>query len=89
MPSPLIYPINYWVGSKLAGFSGKTAWPSEFTFTEFMQLLQQSNQIIMDLLIGGSVLGLPLALVGYIATLRLVHAYRRKHPPRQRNQAQP
>ena len=82
LTAPLIYPINYWIGSKLAGFSGEPAWPSEFSFTEFMQILRQSNQIILDLVVGGSVLGLPLALLGYVATLRLVHAYRRKHLPR-------
>ncbi len=87
--APFIYPINYWVGSKLVGFSAKTAWPSAFTFSEFIQLLRQSNQIIMDLLIGGSVLGLPLALAGYVATLWLVRVYRRKHLPEKRNKAHP
>ena len=81
LTAPLIYPINYWVGSKLAGFSRQTAWPSEFTFSEFFQLLRQSNQILLDLVVGGGVLGLPVALLGYVATLRLVRAYRRKHPP--------
>ena len=82
LTAPLIYPVNYWIGSKLAGFSGETAWPSEFSLTEFMQFLRQSNQIILDMVVGGSVRSLPLALVGYVATLRLVQAYRRKHPPR-------
>lgn len=88
LTAPLIYPLNYWVGSKLTGFSGETAWPSEITLTGLMALLRQSNQIILDLVVGGSAIGLPLALGSYVATLRLVNAYRRKHPSRTLNETQ-
>ncbi len=76
--APLIYPINYWIGTKLFGSAGATEWPSNFTFTEFLKLLEQSTQIIRDLTIGGLVLGAPLALFGYGVTLRLVIVYRRR-----------
>lgn len=78
LTAPFVYPIVYWIGSKLAGSSGKTAWPSDFTFAELLKLVQQSKYILMDLMIGGVVLGLPLALVGYFVTLRLVIVYRRR-----------
>ncbi len=79
----VIYAINYWVGSKLANSSGRTIWPSDFSFSELLKLLQQSTHIVLDLVIGGAVLGLPLALAGYAMTLRLVIVYRRRRssPP--------
>ena len=43
-----------------------------------MKRLQQSTSIVVDLMIGGVVLGLPLALIGYAVTLRLVIVYRRR-----------
>ncbi len=49
--------------------------------SELWNYLQQSKQIITDLMIGGLVLGIPLAVSGYVVTLRMVIVYRRRHPP--------
>ena len=35
----------------------------------------------MDLTIGGAVLGLPLAVSGYVVTRRIIIVYHRRHPP--------
>jgi uncharacterized protein (DUF2062 family) len=78
LTAPVIYPVNYWIGSKLAGSSGRALWPADFSFGEITDLLRQSTHIITDLMIGGVVLGLPLAIGGYAVTLRLVIAYRRR-----------
>jgi uncharacterized protein (DUF2062 family) len=76
----MIYPINYWVGSKLAGSSGRAIWPADFSMDELAKLLRESTHILMDLTIGGAVLGVPLAIVGYVLTLRMVIVYRRRRP---------
>ena len=81
LTAPFIYPVNYWIGAKLAGSSGVKVWPASFTLSELWHYLQQSKQIIMDLTIGGVVLGLPLAVCGYVVTRRIIIVYRRRHPP--------
>ncbi len=86
--APVIYPINYWVGSKLAGSSGRTIWPADFSLDELISLIRQSAHILTDLMIGGAVLGVPLAIAGYAVTLRLVIAYRGRRPPSQTSDAQ-
>jgi uncharacterized protein (DUF2062 family) len=76
--APLIYPLNYWVGTRLAGTSGQVRWPSAFDFGELMGLLKQSPHIILDLVIGGIALGLPLALLGYGVTRKVITVYRQR-----------
>lgn len=78
LTAPMIYPINYWVGVKLAGSSGRAIWPADFSLGELAKLFRESTHIMMDLMIGGAVLGVPLAIVGYVLTLRMVMAYRRR-----------
>ena len=75
---PIIYPINYWVGMKLLGGGQRFRWPAEFDFSAFMTMLKQSPAVLMNLVVGGLVLGIPLAVAGYFFALRSVSLYRRK-----------
>jgi uncharacterized protein (DUF2062 family) len=76
LTAPLIYPLNYWVGALLAGRADHIQWPSAFNFGELIDLLRQSPQIILNLVIGGIAIGLPLSLLGYGVTLKLIMLYR-------------
>lgn len=79
--APLIYPVNYWVGAWLVGASGDVRWPMSFTTREMVELIRQSPLILIDLSIGGVILGAPLAFAGYAVALRAVQRYRKKNLP--------
>ena len=75
---PLIYPLNYWVGAKLLGASHTIRWPTDFDFAAVLELMKQSPMVLLDLIVGGIALGIPLAVGGYFIALRAVCLYRRK-----------
>ncbi len=78
--APAIYTLNYWVG---AGLLKKMGWP-EGTSESFMfqgivsGVLQETPHVLVSLILGGIVLGAPLAFVGYWAALWAVGRYRGK-----------
>ncbi|MDJ0912875.1 MAG: DUF2062 domain-containing protein [Desulfobacterales bacterium] len=76
--APVIYPITYWVGAHLSGFAKEVQWPTSFAITEFAGFLKQSPLIVADLVVGGIILGLPIAVAGYFFSLRTIRFYRRR-----------
>jgi uncharacterized protein (DUF2062 family) len=76
--APLIYPVNYWVGVKLVGFSKEIDWSTTLKIADMLALMQQSPLILVDLSIGGIILGIPLAAVGYFVALKIICLYRRR-----------
>jgi uncharacterized protein (DUF2062 family) len=81
LTAPLIYPVNYWVGVKLAGFSKEIDWSSTLDVADVLALMQQSPLILVDLSIGGIILGTPLAVGGYLIAFRLICLYRKRALP--------
>ena len=73
--APLIYPMNYWVGVKLVGISKGIDWSKFFDYTALLAIIRQSPLILVDLSIGGLVVGIPLAVVGYFTVLHLTRLY--------------
>ena len=82
---PIIYPLNYWVGTKLLGASRPFKWPDNMDVSAILNLMKQSPMMIMDLFVGGLILGLPLAVGGYFFALRAVSIYRSKREAKHRN----
>jgi len=76
--APLIYPVNYWVGVKLVGVSQQVDWPQALDYHQMFQLFEQSPLILVDLCIGGLILGLPLAVIGYFTAFRVMQTLRRR-----------
>jgi uncharacterized protein (DUF2062 family) len=76
--APLIYPVNYWIGVKLVGVSRQVSWPRSFDFHECIRLLGESPLIFVDLFIGGLILGMPIAVMGYVAVLKIIGTYRKR-----------
>ena len=74
----ILYPLNYWVGASLLGSSRAFKWPEQMDVTAIVGLMKQSPMVLMNLFVGGLVLGLPLAVGGYFFTLRAVRLYRSK-----------
>ena len=54
--------LNYWVGINLVGISRGIKWPPPFGYQELIDLMQHSPMILVDLFVGGVVLGVPLAM---------------------------
>lgn len=75
---PIIYPLNYWVGAKLLGASRPFNWPDNVNGSAVLGLIKQSPMVIVDLFVGGLILGLPIAVGGYVFVLRAVRLYRDK-----------
>lgn len=75
--APLIYPLNYWVGSRLTGLSAGATLPGRVEMEMMIDLIKQSPLIVADLSIGGVVLGLPVSIAGYFLALRVLR-YRRE-----------
>lgn len=86
---PLIYPLNYWVGVKLLGGRQRFKWPSEFDFYVFMELMKDSPAVLVNLVVGGLVLGIPLAVGGYFFALRSVNLYREKRTVKRQHSDKP
>jgi len=75
--APFIYPVTYWVGAQLVGVSKSVQWPVSFTTEAVVALVKQSPLILVDMSVGGLILGIPLAIAGYVLALRAVRLYRR------------
>lgn len=82
--APFIYPITYWVGAKVTGFTRNVQWPTEPTFSSFMLLLKKSPLIILDLCVGGILLGIPIAIIGYHLAFNAITLYRERLRERMR-----
>lgn len=80
--APLIYPAVYVVGQAILGVSSLPNPEAYFSVEGIMELLKNSPMIILDLAVGGIVLGLPLAFVTYWITLKTVENYRKKIKPK-------
>lgn len=76
--APLIYPITYLVGSKITGLGHHVQWPEAISFSAFKLLLKKSPIIIVDLCVGGLILGIPIAIVGYYLSFRAITLYRER-----------
>lgn len=74
--APFIYPFTYWVGANLVGFARDVKWPATMSTSAFFQLVKKSPLVVLDLAVGGIVLGIPLAVGGYIIAFRLIRLYR-------------
>lgn len=76
--APLIYPINYWVGLRFAGISDDVKWSIAAGYSDILKLMMKSPLILADLFIGGMILGIPLAVIGYFGTLKIVALFQKR-----------
>lgn len=67
--APFVYSVNYWVGSKLIAHT--------FTVLERAgSIVQNAPHVVVSLILGGVVMGVPVAFVGYWLALWAVGRYR-------------
>ena len=75
LTAPFIYSFSYFVGAKMLGF--KIA-PKLLTGLDFATLKEASAKIFLATTVGGVVVGIPLALLGYYLAFSAVHGYQTK-----------
>jgi uncharacterized protein (DUF2062 family) len=73
--SPFIYSITYFVGMKVLGIR-KTSQPiDELSFSTLTKILHKAPEIFWALIIGGVVVGLPIAVAGYYLSYSAIMRY--------------
>jgi uncharacterized protein (DUF2062 family) len=77
LTAPFIYGLTYLVGARIIGVSGqiKAGLTDGPTFMEF---IAKAPEIFWVMTVGGVVVGLPLALVGYYLSFSAITRYRAK-----------
>ena len=79
--APFIYPITYLVGKTFIGASSIPLIDKSLSFDTIFSLIKNSPLILVDLLAGGIITGLPLSIAVYFVALKTVENYRRKVKP--------
>ena len=71
-----------WSAVPLRGISSIPNVEAYLSLDGVIELLKNSPLILVDLMVGGMVLGIPLAIVGYWLCLKTVENYRKKIKPK-------
>ena len=76
LTAPLIYPLTYRLGATITGFSEPFHLRTLFESGGLVNLIKNSPMILVDLIVGGMILGLPLAVIAYFAGLQIITSAR-------------
>ena len=76
--APFIYPFTYHIGAKVTGFSDRSQWLKIFEPGGVIGLMEDSPMILVDLSVGGGIIGLPLAVISYYVAINAVSRARRR-----------
>lgn len=76
--APFIYSVTYIVGARIAGIKKAFSWSDIESFSAVYRLILNTPEIIWAMVIGGAILGLPLAIAGYYVALFVVVRYQQK-----------
>ena len=76
LTAPVLYGITYFTGAKLFGLSRIGPPPPNLENLTLLDLLHKAPHVLYMMIVGGVVLGIPLAVAGYFFTLKAVRRYR-------------
>lgn len=76
LTAPFIYGITYYTGAKVLFIRNGYKLPTEFNLDALLYTFRSAPEIIGILLVGGIVVGLPLAVAGYYFALKTIVEYR-------------
>jgi uncharacterized protein (DUF2062 family) len=76
--APFIYGSTYFVGAKLLGLKAALALPEELTWSLVEEMLRNAPVILGALTVGGALVGLPLAVLGYYLAYMAVNKYQQR-----------
>jgi hypothetical protein len=73
--APFIYTATFYTGSKIMGNGNTFSLPQEEGLTGFLSILLKAPDIFWKMLLGGFLLGLPLAVLGYYISFDILVRY--------------
>ena len=76
LSAPVVYGIAYYVGAKVLFIQNGYQLPTQFDLDALLYTLRSAPEIIGILLVGGLVVGFPLAVAGYFFALKTIVEYR-------------
>lgn len=76
--APFIYPMTYKLGTLVVGLSKMNQFPKIFEPGGVIGVMKNSPMILLDLLVGGAIIGIPLSIVAYYAALYTVLSARKR-----------
>ena len=75
LTAPVIYGFTYWIGAMLIGLEKPLKVTFGIDWHHIVAMIEQAPQIFLALTIGGVIVGLPAAVVGYLACHAAVQRY--------------
>ncbi len=75
LTAPFIYGTTYFIGAKFMGITNSFGQADSHGFTAIYKMMLKAPEIFWALTIGGAVLGLPLAIIGYYFSFSVVQKY--------------
>ena len=76
LTAPVVYGVTYFVGAKVLFIQHGYKLPSAFNLDALVYTLRSAPEIIGILLVGGVVVGLPLAVISYYFAIKTIVEYR-------------
>lgn len=76
--APIIYPLTYKLGAIVTGFSDPSQWRKLLESGGIVAIIKDSPMILADLVIGGIIIGLPLAVVVYYLSINTLTRARKR-----------
>ena len=78
LTAPVIYTVTYFVGASLLGLETTMTLPGELTWSVVRDMLRNAPRIFGALTVGGILVGLPLAVLGYYLAFAAVNRYQQR-----------
>ncbi len=73
--APFIYGITYFIGARILGIEAALTLPDQMDFDALVMMLEQAPGIFTALTLGGMVVGLPAAVLGYLVVFKAMDRY--------------
>ncbi len=73
--APVIYSLTYLVGARIMGIQKGFSWADFNSFSSAYHLILKAPEIVWAMIVGGVVLGLPLAIAGYYIIFIVLQRY--------------
>ncbi len=80
--APVIYGLTYVIGAKVLAYENSYTLPPQFDLDALLDIIRGAPEIIWVLIIGGVVVGIPLAVAGYFCAYFAIFEYRKNLRPK-------
>ena len=78
LTAPFIYSFNHLIGARLLEIKRGYSLPTEIGISRMSQMLHKAPEVFWALILGGAILGLPLAVAGYYFSYSAITRYQER-----------